>query len=227
MTQLRIQYIQIADPGVEYTLQATIEQTTSQPDALDKCLVVKKGDVGADEELMRVGSYTEVVTSPKSSLPSTVNLFSSPSLALIFEGGGIAVGDIITITSPFIWSQHFGASTYFVTEVATVLSPTLVEVTIPFPAFGRGLTFNVFRGANMVLPTTPGPPAVYPVDGLANRDYTGLGVETEFLAYDQASSWTDIDVAEGRYTQMQISAQALVDAMKEDNYTGQSDEVYS
>jgi len=227
MVQLRIQYTQIADQGVEYTLQATIEQTTSQPDALDNCLVVKKGDSGADEELMRVGSYSEVVDTPKSPLPSTVNLFSSPSLALITEPGGIAIDDIIVVASPFIWRQHFSALAEFITVVDSVVSPTLVTVTIPFPAFGRNLVFHIVRGVDTILPTTPGTPAGYPVDGLANRDYTGLGVETEFLANDQASSWTDIDVAEGRYTQMQISAQTLVNAMKEDNYTSQSDEVYS
>lgn len=234
-TQLRIQYDRIADPGVEYTLRATIEQTTSQPDALDKCLVVSKGDAGTDEELMRVGDFGEVVTTPEESLPTIVDRFSSPSLALIIEPGGIDIGDVITITNPpFIWRQHFGAAATFVTTVTSAISSTEVVVSPVFPAFGRNLEFYVVRSGGVLLPvyyTLPSPPPPeppappYPIDGLANRDYTAL-TGPLFLASDQASSWTNIDTATGRYNSMQNEAQILVDAMKEDNYTGQTDRIY-
>lgn len=223
MTQLRIQYEKIADVGVEYTLRATIEQTTSQPDALDKCLVVKKGDAGADEELMRVGAFAEVVTTPKDTLPATVNLFYSPSLALIL--GGIQHDDVIIIVSPFIWTQHYGAGVNFQTLVDDhTYGVNMVSVVTPFPAFGRNLEFTVERSSVVILPVSTLPP--YPVDGVANRDYSLVG-GVEFLADDQTSSWNDIDVAEGRYNAMQGEAQTLVNAVKEDNYTGQSDRIYS
>ncbi len=158
MTQLRIQYNQIADLGVEYTLRATIEQTTSQPDVLDNCLVVKKGDSGTDEELMRVGAFSEVVTTPLDTLPATVNLFYAPSLALIV--GGIQAGDdIIILTSPFVWKQHFGAGVTFQTKVDNpAVGPNLVSVITPFPAFGRNLEFIVERASVVILPVSWLPP---------------------------------------------------------------------
>jgi hypothetical protein len=222
MAQLRIQYNQIADLGVEYALRATIEQTTSEPDALDNCLVVKKGDAGSDEELMRVGDFAEVVTTPKDALPATVSLFSAASLSLIL--GGILPGDVINVVPPFIWTQYYGSPNPFQTVVDTVVSPTEVIVVTPFPAFGRQLTFDVFRSLTVILPVTEVPP--YPIDGVANRDYT-LVSGTEFLTNDQASSWANIDTANGRYAAMQEEAQLLVNAMKEDTYSGQSDKVYS
>lgn len=224
MAQLRIQYNRIASVGVEYTLRTTVEPTTTEPNVLDNCLVVKKGDAGTDEEIMRVGDYSEVVTTPKSILPVPVPLFSSPSLPLI--PGGIQIGDVIRVYSPFVWAQHFGASALFDTAVINAgVGLNTVSVATPFPAFGRLLQFLVLRGVTVILPVSATPP--YPVDGVANRDYTPFGGETEFLTDDQASTWTDIDVANGRYTALQINAQSLVDVVKEDNYTGQADRIYS
>lgn len=222
MTQLRIQYDRKADVGVEYALRATIEQTTSQPDALDNCLVVKKGDAGTDEELMRVGSFAEVVTTPLDALPATVPLFSSPSLALI--PGGILAGDIIVVTPPFVWQQYFGIGFDFQTVVDNPsVAANTVSVVTPFPAFARNMTYVVRRGLTVMLPVDGTPP--YPNDGVANRDYSAV-VGTEFLANDQASSWADIDTAEGRQQAMELAAQALVNSVKEDNYTGQDDRIY-
>lgn len=231
MVQLRIQYDRIADGLVEYTMRTVIEQTTSDPDALDKCLVVRKGDSGAEESLRRVGTYAEVVTTPKPDLPLTVNLFYSPSLSSI--AGGLQVDDIIKVDPvPFLWAQHFGSVAPFQTLVVDPLFATnTVSVATPFPAFARNLKFQVLRGATILLPVPLIPPATTPddpIDGVANRDFTAwLPGVTEFLASDHADTWTDIDEADGRYTQLRVNAQSLVDEMKEDNYTGQHDEVYS
>lgn len=231
MVQLRIQYDRVADGLVEYTMRTVIEQTTSDPDALDKCLVVRKGDSGVEESLRRVGVYAEVVTSPKPDLPATVNLFSSPSLSSII--GGIQNGDIIKVDPvPFLWAQHFGTVAPFQTVVDDHLFATnTVSVVTPFPAFARNLKFQVLRGVTILLPVPLIPPAVTPddpIDGVANRDFTAwLPGVTEFLASDHADTWTDIDEADGRYTSLRIEAQSLVDEMKQDNFTSQNDEVYS
>jgi hypothetical protein len=231
MAQLRIQYDKVANGLIEYTMQTTIEQTTSQPDALDKCLVVKKGDSGTEEELMRVGTYAEVVTSPKSDLPALADVFYSPSLSTIV--GGILNGDVIELLSvPFTWGQFFGAVAPFLTVVSDdSFATNTVKVATPFPAFARNLTFRVWRGGAIVCPPQLTPPALTtdnPVDGVANRDYTAfLPGETEFLASEHVDTWADIDVADGRFTQLEITAQSLVNEMKQDNYTGQVDEVYS
>lgn len=229
MVQLRIQYNQVADGLVEYTLRTTIEQTTSTPNALDKCLVVQKGDSGANEVIMRVGTYAEVVASPLNDLPATVNLFYSPSLSSI--AGGIQQDDIIKVDPvPFLWAQHFGTVAPFQTVVDDHLFATnTVSVVTPFPAFARNLRFQVLRGASILLPVPLIPPAITPddpVDGVANRDYTAWPGATQFLASDHADTWNDIDEAEGRYQQLRMTAQSLVDEMKQDNYTGQADEVY-
>ncbi len=231
MVQLRIQYDRVADGLVEYTMKTTIEQTTSDPDALDKCLVVRRGDSGAEESLRRVGDFAEVVTTPHPDLPATANLFSSPSLASII--GGILAGDIIEIlTIPFLWAQHFGTVAPFQTVVDNpAFAANTVSVLTPFPAFARNLTFRVLRVATIILPVPLIPPAATPtnpIDGVANRDFTPwLPIVTEFLASDHTDTWDNIDEADGRYNQLRINAQSLVDEMKQDNYTSQNDEVYS
>jgi hypothetical protein len=228
MVQLRIQYDRVADGLVEYTMKTTIEQTTSDPAALDKCLVVRKGDSGTEESLRRVGSYAEVVTSPKPDLPADVDVFYSPSLSTIV--GGILNGDQIEIlTIPFLWAQHFGVVGPFLTLVTDdAFASNTVKVGTPFPAFARNLVFRVTRGGAVVLPPPVVPPALTtpnPIDGVANRDYTPFGV-SEFLASAHADTWDNIDEADGRYLSLRIEAQSLVDLMKQDNYTSQSDEVY-
>jgi len=225
---LRLQFNRVADPGVEYAMRTTVEQTTTEPNALDQCLVIKRGDAGTDEEFLRVGDYSEVVATPFNTLPTLVDRFSSASLPLIV--GGIQEGDTLTISTPFAWQQFFGADVNHITTVAVggVVSATEVIVDDPFPAFGRNLSFSVIRGGALVLPVLPPstPPTVYPEDGVANR-YYGLVLDTLFLASDHADSWTNIDVAEGRYNAAQLEAQLLVDATKEDNFSGISDKVYT
>lgn len=151
--QIELEFLKFAIPNVEYMLRTIVNATYSQPDPVDSCLVVKKGDVTANEELMRVATYEELIDVPLEALPATVNLFSSPSLAYL--PSVIIPGDVIRITIPDLWIQYFLTGPTEDFTVSVVNSPTEVEVVTAFPTFGRGLTFEILRAGVRILPVTP------------------------------------------------------------------------
>jgi len=150
--QIELEFYKYANPGVEYLLRTVVDATYSKPDPVDACLVIKKGDSTAAEELLRVATYAELITSPLDALPADVELFSSASLA--YMESIILVGDVVRITSPEIWTQFFYAGVQEDFTVTTVNSSTEVVVTPTLPAFGRELTFEVWRGSSKVFPVT-------------------------------------------------------------------------
>lgn len=223
--RLKLNFTKIADPDVEYLMRTVVNAGYSTPDAIDTCLVVLKGSAGADERLMRVANTTELVTTPLDALPPTVTRFSAPSLASI-AGPGIQDGDKITVETPFLWRQFFGASDWIEYTVAAsgVVTPTEVIVTSAFPAFGRNLKFYVKQGATDLLPTS-GLAGDYPIDGLANRNFSGVS-GSYLLTGTHADSWSDLDVANALQVSLRGEAQSLVDALNEDNYSGTSEEIF-
>ena len=150
--KIELEFYKYADVGIEYMLRTVVNATYSQPDPVDVCLVVKKGDVTAAEELLRVATYAELITTPLDALPASVNLFSSASLA--YMSSVILPGDIIRVDTPALWQQYFSVGVQEDYTVVTVNSPTEVVVTPVFPAFGREITFTVWRGGSRILPVT-------------------------------------------------------------------------
>ena len=55
--QIELEFYKFANPGVEYMLRTVVNAAYSQPDPVDTCLVIKKGDLTAEEELLRVATY--------------------------------------------------------------------------------------------------------------------------------------------------------------------------
>ena len=217
--RIEIVFTRFSDPGKEYLLRTLIDPTYSQPDAVDFCLVVKKGDSTAVEELMRVASFAEFITTPLEALPTTVDVFSSPSLA----AAAPQVGDVIKVNSPLMWRQFFFALVQTEVVVTSVTSPTEVVVTPAFPAFGRELTFEVWRGASLILPAAI--PYVYPTDGVATRDYTGL-TGIEFLANSHVDNWDDYTVANNRLTSIKNGASSLMSALNAAEWAGTEEVTY-
>lgn len=222
--RLILRYTKIDDPNVEYLLRAIVDPTESKPDLIKNCLVVAAGSSSAQERLVRVATYADLITTPFEVLPETVNVFSSPSLDSL-EGGSILVGDEIYATSPFLWKQFSGVSDVFECEVITVIDPTTAIVTPPFPFFGSQLKFCVKRGGHFMLGTNPYA-STCPIDGLANRDYTGLTGPNYLTAY-HADSWSNLTDAENAYASFRAQAQSLVDALNADHYQGEFQEVYN
>lgn len=225
--QIELNFAKYSDPGVAYLLQTDIDQVYTIPDEAKTCLVVKKGDVTAAEELLRVATYTELISSPLPALPSDVDIFTSPSLTLAEDPPGtpttIQVGDIIRVTCPLVWRQFFAAAVQEDFTVDTVNSPTEVVVSSPFPAFGRALTYEVWRGGSRILPAAV--PLEYPEDGLANRNYFGLP-GTEFLAASHADSWADYTIANNRLQSLKSEASSLMDALNTADWSGTEEVTY-
>jgi len=222
--QIDIGFTKYSDPaGTEYMLHTTINAATTQPTVVDTSLRVKKGSDIDDEELVTVATRAQLITSPLPVLPADVDVFSSPSLALAQIGDPLAPttiqdGDVIRITTPDRWQQFFSADPEEEYVVDTVVNPTTVTVTTPFPAFARGLTFDVLRAGVSILPPL-GTPLVSPVDGLANRDYTAVP-GTHYLTGAHADSWTDLTVAEDRMASIKTQAELLVTEMNTAEWTG-------
>lgn len=225
--RIELNFSKYSDPGVAYLLQTVIDQVYTTPDNAKSCLVVQKGSSSAAEELLRVATYTELISSPLPSLPTDVDVFSSPSLTLAENPPGtpttIQIGDVIRITCPLIWRQFFAAATQEDFIVNTVNSPTEVTVSSPFPAFGRVLTYEVWRGGSRILPAAI--PLEYPEDGLANRNYFGLP-GTEFLAEGHADSWTDYTIANNRLESLKSGASSLMNALNTADWSGTEEVVY-
>ncbi len=275
--QIELEFSKHADAGVEYMLRTVVDATYSKPDPVDACLVVKKGDFTADEELLRVATYAELITTPLEALPASVNLFSSPSLDMT---PSVMIGDVIRIVTPMIWRQFFAAPSSIDYTVTVVNSSTEVEVTPAMPAFGRNLAFEVWRAGVRVLPNVPtiwlaltgyvegdrvistggdtywcqiagtsgaGEPTwdttigntttdgtvtwvrvangVFPLDGVANRDYTAL-LGTEFLVAQHADTWDDLTVAENRMASLKAEASSLIAALNVKDWSGTEEVTY-
>ena len=201
--QIKLYFEKYSNVGIENMLQTTIEATYSTPDVVDSCLVIGEGSSVTDEEILRVATEVEITSSPLDNLPATVTEFSSPSLSLITP----TIGDVIRVTIPDLWQQFFSVGATEDYTVATVLSPTSVTVSPVFPAFGRGLTFEVLRSSVVILPVSGYPP----VDGLANRDFSGIS--GPYLTNTHVDSWSDLTVAENRVTSLKAEASSLVDAL--------------
>ena len=215
-------------PSTEYMLNTVVNQATSFPTPVAAPLVIQKGDDTTDEELVRIAERSEIVTIPFTPLPTSIRIFSSLSLPLAQIGDpsdplvplaptAILAGDIIRVTTPDLWQEFFGVISTVEYEVATIVSPTEVTITTDFPAFARNLPFEVLRDGTTILPV--GDPLVYPTDGLANRDYTGLS-ETYYLASSHVDSWTDLTVAENRVTNLKSQAKLLINEMNTADWTG-------
>lgn len=213
----------------EYLLKTEVSSAVTTPDVVDSCLVVQKGDASVAEELQRVATYGQLISTPLPPLPSEVDVFSSPSLPLAQIGSPLAptalvAGDIIHVTAPDVWQQFFSISPIEDYEVVTVVNSTTVTVTPSFPAFGRNLAFTVSRGGVTILPV--GAPIVNPVDGLANRNYIATPTAEEYLAALHVDSWTDLTAAENRVTNLKAQAKSLITALNAADWTGTERVVY-
>ena len=221
-SQLTIGYTRQTQSGIGYLLETVVNTSGSTPSEIYDCLIVNKGGVSTDESIARVAVYNEMPSgvSALPLLPSTIRVFSAPSLSSL-PGGTPQVGDIIRITQtppPPIWQFIYGAAPsdreY---EVVTVNSPTEVIVDQDFPAFGRSLTFEVERASVVELSGVS--------DGLANRDYTGL-VGTLFRTRAHGDFWEDYEDAQNKYDSLRAEAQSLVDAYNATEFTGTTEETY-
>jgi hypothetical protein len=210
--QIELQFTRFADPGTEYLLKTVVNQVYTTPDEARSCLVVKKGGV-ANEELMSVATYDELVTTPFEQLPVDVNIFTSPSLASI----SVQVDDILKVTAPLIWSVFGRTEAVFEATVESVISPTEVEIVGSFPSYAMNLSYEVWRVTQMILPT--GIPLTTPNDGTADRDYTGL-TGTFFLADAHADVFAALPTAENRMASLKSQAESLMNALNNSQWTG-------
>jgi len=87
-----------------------------------------------------------------------------------------------------------------------------------FYAFGKALNFKVYRGVSLVLDTQ--------VDGLANRDYTGL-VGIEFRAKTHGDFWATYPLAENKFAALRAQGQSLVDDYNSDSFTENVEDTYT
>jgi hypothetical protein len=192
--------------------------------AADNCLVVHRGSESNEESLLRVATLSDLTT-PLPSLPGTVEQFSSASIAPLVPAG-LQVGDIITVYDvPALWQYFFNVvdgATFTVDSISAPFTPFIVKVTPEFPAFARNLRFTVSRGGPLII----GAVSPWPIDGVANRYYS-YGSPLDSLTNVHYDSWDDIDSAENKFTSLRGEAQALVDALNIDNYTGILEELYT
>jgi hypothetical protein len=186
----------------------------------DSCLVIYRGDVSSDERIIRVAEMVDLTPTALLPLPSTVDRFSAASLIALLPAG-MQNGDIIKIYNvPAIWQYFFGETNggtdYVVTDDT---DPFDVVVSPVFPAFGRNLEFTITRGISFVVGGT-----TRPIDGLANRYYSTAA--TEYLTADHYDSWDTIDAADNIFAVLRGEAQALVNNLNIDSYTGVLEELY-
>lgn len=220
--QLKITYTKVAS-SPDYAMRTLIDSVESTPDVVDSCLVVRKGGSGADEYLARIATLTDLQPTPLSSLPSSVERFSSLALLSLLPGG-LQNGDLIRIYNiPFMWNYFFGESNGSVArEVVDDNDPFDVVVDPVFPTFGRNLSFSVTRAGYVIVGQT-----TLPTDGLANRDFSSFPGELYFLTNEHYDQWASIDDADNKFYTLRGEAQALVTALNVDTYTGTIEELYT
>jgi len=221
--ELTLEKIQVGD---NYLMHAYVGQSVSTPEALRKCLKVRKGSPTQDEKLWSIADYSDLYpTQVPDDLPTTVDLFTSASI----PDATVNIGDKITLsTYPDIWSQFYAGfvSTYTITGVSG--SAPNIELTVgsPFPTFGRNMTFRIYA-SDGVTPVYPAAGVLPLTDGVANRDYTGLSGTYYLATMSDADLGTDLQVALDKQPALESQAQALVDAVNlNDDFLGTDTEVF-
>jgi len=215
--QLTIEYKKQTPLAGVYLMETLVTTSETYPTELYKCLKVKKGSAGVEEELVDVVTESELTSLDE--LPASIRVFSSPYLSTM-PGGTPQAHDIIRIqVMPDVWEYLYGASPGTVDyEVVTVIDPNTVVVDQDFPAFGRDLGFQVYRSTTLYVDV--------PDSGLANRDYSGL-VGLYFRATSHGDSFSDYDAANNRYESLRANAQSLVDALNDTDFVGDTQETYA
>lgn len=221
--ELTFEKIQVGD---NYLMQASVGQAVTTPEDLRKCLKVRKGSTTQDEALWSVAVYTEIYpTQTLDDLPTEVTQFSSASI----PNAIVQVGDRITLsTVPDIWNQFYpGYSFSYVVAGVTGSAPNVVlTVDSPFPAFGRNMQFRIYE-SDGVTPRHPAAGIASPIDGVANRDYTGLSGVYYLATESTVDLGTDIQTALDKQPALESQAQALVDTVNtNDVFIGTDTEVF-
>jgi len=186
----------------DYAMHLEVDPVTI-PDSMHPCVIVQRGSASLPEQVLRLATFEELYGgSPAPLLPSTVTLFTSA----VF--GAFAVGTVIRVFHPEWWRSYFSTAEY--TEHTLAAGGV---VTPAFPAFSRGLRFQV-----KVPPATAFSTDFF--DGVANRVYADSA--SEYRCEAHYSTWDNYDDATAKRTVLPAQGQSLVNRYNEDNYTDES-----
>lgn len=214
MAQLKITYDKRFNAFDGYMMGTEVDTVNSDPDIIKKCLVVQKAASGIPEALLRVASVSELTD--LSELPSTINVFKSS----VLDDAGVLVGDVIQIENlSALWSIYFPdaevGDQYTVTDVSNLaFNEVTVTPALPYPS--QEIEFTIWRAGTQIYPVGV---AANPDDGEADRDYSTVPVETEFLCDEHYDQYATYDLANNRFKALESQAQSLVDALNQDSYT--------
>jgi hypothetical protein len=214
MAQLKITYDKRFNAFDGYLMGTEVDTVNTEPDIIQKCLVIQKASGGVAETLLRVAGAAELET--LSELPANISVFSSS----VLDDAGVLVGDVIQIENlPAIWDIYFPESAvgdqYTVTDNSNVAFGE-VTVTPAFPYPDKEIEFSVWRSGTQIYPVGV---AANPDDGAADRDYSAVPGETEFLTGEHYDQYANYDAANNRFKALESQAQSLVDALNQDSYT--------
>jgi hypothetical protein len=161
-------------------------------------------------------------------LPSAVERFSAPSLALV--PGGILPGDEIRVTAPLppIWAFIDGILVNTVYTVSAVVSPTEVTVAPAFSNYAIDISYAIWRNVMgtfiRVYPPLPTDPDA--VDGMANRNYGGAPALYYLAANHTDCYGSALDTAMAQIANLEATAQGVVNEYNTDYFSGVDTEVF-
>jgi hypothetical protein len=208
--------------GVGCFLITTINPLVTDPSELRSGLVIMRAGSEREQFIRIAASETELDTFP--ALPTVVDHFKSATYAALVP----VAGDIIHVVSPFpsVWENihSYVAHTYTVLD-ATDPADLVIDTVFPevaFPDYGSDIRFYVTRGLTEIISAfTPA------TDGEADRDYSSTPTDDFYLAAEHNDFlYTGVDDALNFIEARRAEAQAIVNVMNQDIYSGITEELF-
>lgn len=134
----------------------------TSPDELRPICVIEYPSLVLGERLARIATLADLTTYGPSATPLTYFSVTGAD----FVAAGVTSGDTleVTIPEPTEWQSEEYPAMPFQFGVSAVLSPTLIEVSRPFPSFKTNLTWQVLNKNSGSLTGTTQRPGVIPGD---------------------------------------------------------------